>query len=111
MNSVVKPYDSQILGKYIRSRNTLDKPIIFKKDGVIGFGKGNGSINRHRNKLPAYITEYPNIYNWYRYSRRHNPYGPAMIFRNGKFKYFLDGVEKTKGQWEVQRLNYIKEIQ
>lgn len=37
----------------------------------------------------------------------HNPHGPAIIYRNGKTSYYLDGYIYDKTEWETKRQYFI----
>lgn len=94
---------------YSISRNKLDKPTVASVAGSIVFTGANPDWT-HRNTLPAEIGgKNHKIYAWYKCGQFHRLDGPAEINPSSRLtSYYIDGVEYTKNDWEVQRLKHLR---
>ena len=65
------------------------------KDGSIYWFDTEG--RRHNEDGPAYITT--NLSVWYYYGMRHNVTGPAMIYKDGRYRWFINSNEYSYKGW------------
>jgi len=68
---------------------------------------------KHREDGPAFVGSTHGFRSWWIHGKRHNEYGPAIIYTNGKKVYALDNEKISEQEWlkdsRVQRaLNFKK---
>ena len=57
---------------------------------------------------PTFFDKHGNYIEYEKFSKFHNLYGPAIIFKTGHIEYWIDGIYCSKKNWLIIREKYFE---